>query len=354
LIAGAFLLGGGAEGDETTAPEAALDQAAEPGAAAMLPTATRTLLPSTALAAEQATAIANANTDAVAFDATLAAQSMMYASTEVAATRTAESVYHLDAATELRLTATFYRTYTPPPTLEVDGAQANAVGETLEESGTAETGGEGFAAEAEAASAPSEAESYETAGEDTVGAAPPQPQPNIPSPQSEGPAMLQVQPPPGDAGDMDAEAGVAASESPELGMADAAPATTDDNALREPFASPSPTRTRTPTPPPTRTPMPSPLPSPTVPASATPQPAVIAPETDDGLLAATIPAAVGQAPQDESEQPAYGQPITQGREEKSRPRDESADLTWLAGLSAVILLASLVLFIAGRRRAHRA
>jgi hypothetical protein len=80
---------------------------------------------------------------------------------------------------------------------------------------------------------------------------------------------------------------------------------------------------------------------------------VSAPETDDGLLAAS-PAAVGQAPLDESEQPADGESILREREEKTIPRDESADFTWLAGLGGVILLASLVAFIAGRRRAHRA
>ena len=368
IIVSAFMLSSDTTGDEANAPETAFEQAGDmqPGNAAepniaMQATVARTMttfdtatlsMTSTAPLDLQATAIANSNTDAVAFDQTLEAQSVMYASTEMFGTMTAESVG-----------------------LEASAAQANAMGEGIEEA-TAEED-IGFAAGGDtnndADYAPAEAEAHDSAydgvdgsvdddasDDGALGAAPPpQPQAIYSTPQPEGPVMLEVSPPV-DEGAPDFMI-VTAEPAPDMADSASAPAAADttsdmtaaDDAMREPEATASQTTVPVAaTALPTQTSFSTPSPAPTQIAMDNEG------DSSGGMMASVTETSEVYAPQesttDELEQLTDGQPAeieTVSSERKdARQQDNSNTITWLVGLGAIVLVASLAVFVVGRRR----
>ncbi len=315
IIASAFLFNGDADRNDSTVPQPAFDQASEPNAAAMLSTATGALLTTAALDGEHATAIANANTDAVAFEATLDAQSAWYASTEILGTMTAESFYWSATASRTRVTA-------PPPepsVLDSADAQSNVVGEAV--AGTSE-----------------DVQEVTTGAEEGLAT-----EMDVPFPQeTEGPMILQAQSP---SGDGDTASGVFTTE-PAFGMIEPVPAA-GDVAMREKetstSSSPTATATRTM------------LPTPTLLPSSTPAHDITSDEAE--LIIPISPTPVAYAPQNaplpaqtnESERVPGTEPEIKRHNES---QGGSGTITWLAGLGAAILVVSLALFVVGRRRSQ--
>ncbi|MBN1565108.1 MAG: hypothetical protein JXA10_14790 [Anaerolineae bacterium] len=326
LIVSAFMLGSNSANDGTSAPEAAFEQVAEPGEIAMFASPTRAFeATATLYAMNQATAIANSNTDAAAFDATLETQSEIYATKEISGTMTAESLL-------FAVTATPWPTQTMPPRLTATMLSTEVMPMGAVESQADTVGGQAFE------ESTSEGAVSFAAGEDTADdAALPTPQPLIvmPSPMPESPTMLQAQPSASDTEDDDTGEQWVGTPEAALDMADSDVAAGDENAtaMREAQSTPSPalkeaTASQTPT--------------------AMPVASGIGDETNS--VGAAPPADMTDGQQD-AEAPTPIEPMMAVR---NANKDDSRDYTVLAFIGVMLLAVSLVAFMVGRRRSRRA